>query len=145
MTQAEAIELLTQRWKDQWFIQQPLLTSYAFDNEQFRGASPVWANINFRHGTSVEMSQGKPGTRRHKRPGTIVVQLFGDIDKGRQPLDLLVEDVRAVYGSKRLATPADPIWLFAATPVEGGRNGKTTNGLWWTLNVVIPFTYFALV
>jgi hypothetical protein len=143
LTEADAIELLSARWVAQWGALQPGVP-YALENEGFRSSLPAWALVFFRHTTSRQMTMGPPGGRRFERKGNIIVLLFGAIDVGRQPLSLLVADVRTVFEAKRLNLVSDPLWTYAATSVEGGKNGKTTDGEWFQQNVTIPFMYTEL-
>lgn len=140
MTEAEALELVDQRWKAVWEPLHPGFL-YAVENELFRpqGVTP-FANLTMKHAKGRQLTQGEHP--KYERAGTIVVELYGDVDQGRNPLSLLVGDVRKVFESWTAAVGVDPFWAATASTAEGGRNGKTTDGRYWRLNVVIPFKYF---
>ncbi len=138
MTPAQASELLLETWKATWPTLRPTV-DYAFDNESFRGATPSWARVSIVPGRSEQRSMGKVGTRRFERFGTIAVQLFGELDAGRKPLDDLAADVCAIFESKHLTAAGDPLWTKAASvPAQITKDG------WFQLTFAIPFSYFAL-
>jgi hypothetical protein len=138
MKQSEATELLDTYFKTQWLALHGSL-DYAFENESFRGASASWVRVSLVPGASEQRSMGAAGRRRFEHKGTITVQLFGALDAGRKPLELLVDSVRTFMQSKHLSTAGDPLWTKAASVAAAfQRDG------WWQVTMTIPFSYFEL-
>lgn len=138
MTPAQAIELIHQRWRDQWDAMHPTV-SYALDNELFRGSTPTWVRVHVTGGRSEQRSMGPVGRRRFEHFGTIAVQIFGEADQGRGPVDALCGSARAVLQSLELRAGGDPLWTRAAELQSVAQRDN-----WWTALVVVPFSYFAL-
>lgn len=138
MKQSEATELLDVYFKTQWLALHPTL-DYAFENESFRGTTASWARVALAPGQSEQRSMGAIGTRRFEHKGTIAVQLFGELDKGRKPLELLVDSVRSFLQSKHLATAGDPLWTKAASVAAAFQKDG-----WWQVTMTVPFSYFEL-
>lgn len=144
MTEAQAIELLSQTWKTGWEALHPADAPYALENESYRSTSPTWALVFVRHTTSKQVTHGPPGARKFERRGNVLVFLFGAVDTGRAGVSALVGDVRTVLEGKRLSTAGDPLWLEAAASAEVGVNGKTTDGLWFMEKIQVPFRYYEI-
>lgn len=141
MTEAQAMNLLSETWKAGWLALHSGDAPYALENEHYRSTSPTWALVFFRHTVSRQITQGPPGARKFERRGNILVFLFGAVDTGRIPVSELVGDVRTVFEARRLATVDDPLWTEAAASQETGVNGRTTDGNWFMQRVTIPFRY----
>lgn len=150
MTEAQAIELLSQHWKAQWATlhaeseADPTHVPYALENEQYRGTTARWALVFFRHGVSRQLTHGPAGARKFERRGQVLVFLFGAVDVGRAPLSALVGDVRTVLEAQRITGAAGSIYTEAAASAEAGVNGQTTDGAWFTQRVTVPFRYVEL-
>lgn len=139
MTEAQAIELIAERWAASWGPTPP----YGFDNEAFRSLDPQWARVTVQHTTSMQLTHGPIGGRRFEYRGNIVVQLFGDVDAGRAGVSTLVEAVKVALDSQSLggSPSVEPLTTYAATTRE--TQSKATEGKWYQLNVIVPFVYYA--
>lgn len=138
MKHSEAVELLDQRLRTVWAVSNPTVP-YALNNETFRPTVRPFAVFIVAGVTSEQRSMGPVGSRRFEYRGTFVAQLFGEIDKGTQELDLLVDGVRSAFQSLHLSSAGDPLWTKAATttnPVQ--RDGLSM------IVVTIPVVWFNL-
>jgi len=139
MTEAQAIEAMTQRWIDAW----PTASSsvpYTFRGETF-DAVPKWARVTFRPTLRVQATMGRPA--RYEDRGVIFVQLFADVGLGEKPLVEMAGCVRTVFES--LALSADLLVTFAATRRMGGDDGRggvvVDDGRWVMSVVTIPYWF----
>lgn len=133
MTEAQALETMTQRWLDVWPTLQPgLANAIAFEGETF-DTLETWARVTFIHTVRRQVTMGSDGARKYESRGTIFVQLFGAPNRGVKQLAELADDVRKVYEGKRLATEL--------TTYAGSTREVPTDGRWLQKSVVIPFVY----
>lgn len=132
MTEAEAIEVVLQRWVDVWPGLQPTVP-YTFDNEIFDSVA-AWVRVSIAHRAREQATMGGEGTRIFDTRGEIVVDLYGDIDHGRRPLALLADSVRAVLEVRRIG---DLLVTYA-----GATRELPTDGRWSRSSVVVPFRYY---
>ena len=140
MTEAQAIELMLERWDTQWRILQPTVP-FSLDNESFDSVD-TWVRVTIRHTISRQISHGGTGTRRFVHQGNIWVQLFGPADKGRKAIANLITDVKTVLDSISLTSPVpndDDLTTSAATPGD-----ETTEGRWFIETKLIPFRYYEM-
>lgn len=133
MTEAEAIEALTQHWLDTWPALQPTLAdAVVFDNEVLDSLD-TWIRVSFVHTIRRQQTMGTEGGRKYESRGNISVQLFGPIDVGVKQLAGFADDVRKVYEGRRLA---DELTTYAGSSREGPSDGR------WAMRIVtIPFVY----
>lgn len=133
MTEAQALELMTQRWLDAWPALQPTLANaVVFDNEVLDSLD-TWIRVSFVHTIRRQQTMGTEGGRKFESRGNISVQLFGPINVGVKQLATLADDVRAVYEGRRLA---EELTTYAGSSREG-----PTDGRWAMRMVTIPFVY----
>lgn len=138
MKQSEATELLDDRLRTEWVTAHPAVP-YSLNNETFRPASRPFACFIVAGVTREQRSMGKVGQRRFEYKATFVAQLFGELDKGTKEIDLLVDSVRAIFGSKHLSTAGDPLW----TKGDVTSNPIQKDGLSMVV-VSVPFSFFNL-
>ena len=131
MTEAEAIEAITQRWIDAWPGLQPAVP-YTFTNEAF-DAVDNWARVTVLHTSRVQVTAGAAGSRKFEVTGRIQVQLFGSLDVGERSLALMAGHVRTVLEGRRIG---DDVVTHAAASRE-----TTTDGRWAMKIVSVPFRY----
>ena len=131
MTEAQALEALTQRWITAWPALNPLVP-FGFDGEVSDSAD-VYARISFVHTTRQQQTMGSEGARKWESRGYVFVQLFGAVNAGVKPLAELADDVRTVYEGRRLA---DELTTYAGSTRESPSDGR-----WMIRTITIPFAY----
>lgn len=134
MTEAQALEQLTQRWIDAWPALQPTV-KFIFDGET-ADAEDTYAHVSFIHTTRSQATLGSEGARKFESRGQIFVRLFGPVNRGVAHLAALADDVRKVYESRRLH---EDLTTYAGSSREVPSDGK-----WMQRTVAIPFLYFEL-
>ncbi len=136
MKQSQATELLDQRIRDVWL---PLVGAvpYALNNETFRPDSRPFARFIVAGVAPEQRSMGPVGSRRFQYRGTLVAQLFGELDAGTAGVDALVDAVRTAFQSLHLGTAGDPLWTKEATAA----NHVQREGL-HMVAVSVPFVFF---
>ena len=72
--------------------------------------------MSVRHAVSQQVSLGGLGNRKFDRTGLILIQVFGQLDRGTKEVDDLVEKALAIYEGKTV----DLIRFMSATPREVG-------------------------
>lgn len=141
MTEAQAIEALTQRWIDAWPGLQPA-APYTFKGEIFDAVS-TWARVTFRPTLRRQATLGPEGGRRFEDRGAIFVQLFVDGAVGEAPMAALADSVREVYEAREIGS--SELVTYAATRRAGGddgRGGTVVDDGRWTMSVVtIPYWF----
>jgi hypothetical protein len=131
--EAEALELMSRHFLDEWPALQPgLVDAVTFDNEVFEGRD-TWLRVSFVHTVRVQQTMGSQGGRKFESRGYVFVQLFGPTDVGVKQLAELADDVREVFEGRRLA---DELTTYAGSSREGPSDGR-----WATRTVTIPFIY----
>lgn len=134
MTEAQALETMTQRWIDAWVPLRPTVP-YTFEGEPFDSVD-AWARVTFVHTVRRQVTMGSDGARKFESRGTIFVQLFGPPNQGVKLLAELADDVRKVFEGRRLATEL--------TTYAGSSREVPTDGRWLQKSVTIPFLYEAI-
>lgn len=130
MTEAQAIEALTQRWIDAW----PGLSAvpYTFDNE-IADSADSYVRVSFVHTVRAQQTMGSDGGRKFESRGYIFVQLFGPVNVGMKTLAELADKARSVYEGRRLAEEL--------TTYAGSTRESPTDGRWAMRTITIPFAY----
>ena len=131
-TLTEATERIYQTFKTDWGVTSPLV----FDNEKSVAPKPTddWVRLSVRHNTSNQESLGGVGFRKFERGGSVFVQCFTPLDKGRAGADALAEAARNIFEGKTLSPESI---RFTNTIVQeiGEDDG------WYVVNVESLFTY----
>lgn len=138
MTEAQALEALTQRWIDTWPGLQPTVPYY-FEGETHDSAA-TWVRITFRPAVRVQATMGPSGGRRFEERGVIFVQLFLDIGLGVKPLATLAGSVRAVYESRTIST-SELVTYAASRRTGGDRDPRLSDGRWEMSVMTIPYWF----
>ncbi|MDQ1446817.1 MAG: hypothetical protein QOI20_3281 [Acidimicrobiaceae bacterium] len=137
MTEAEAIEAISERWRSGWEQAHPEIP-YALHNEAFRPQdASAAATVTFGPLVARQLTQGPIGARLFEYRGVINVKLYGPLDAGARQLAMLAGDVRAIFASQTIggAPGVEPVYSAAAGSVPG-KEGK-----WATLLVPVPFDF----
>jgi len=132
----EAREALYKRFNDLWVdgLGDPL-TPFTFDNETFEPPETgSWVRVAVRHLFSSQETLGKPGNRKFRRPGSLIIQLFTATETGMESIDTLSEKVRSIFEGITLVPEA--IHLGTTTIRESGTDGK-----WNQSTAETPFDY----
>ena len=139
MTEAQAIEAVTQRWIDMWPALQPTVP-YTFEGEPLE-SSGTWARMSMLHTAARQATMGGVGARRFERRGNVFVQLFSDLGVGRRQLSQMADSARAVYEARSIVVAGDdePLTTYA-----GATREAPTDGRWLMTAVVFPFVYYEL-
>jgi hypothetical protein len=127
VTEAQVIEVLTQRWVDTW----PGLSAvpFTFDNEIADGAES-YARVSFVPTVRNQATMGDVGGRRFEMRGQIFVSLFGPVNVGVKALYELAGHVRTVYEALNISG----IHTYA-----GSTRRSPSDGVWDQVTVTIPY------
>jgi len=130
VTEAQAIEALTQRWIDAW----PGLSAvpYTFDNE-IADSADSYVRVSFVHTVRRQATLGSDGGRKFESRGYVFVQLFGAVNVGVKTLAELADKTRSVYEGRRLAEEL--------TTYAGSTRESPSDGRWAMRTITIPFAY----
>jgi hypothetical protein len=142
VTEAQAMESMTQRWLDAWPGLQPGVP-YTFKGELFEAVS-AWARITFRPTVRKQATMGPAGGRRFEDRGVIFVQLFVDAFVGEARLVELADSVREVYESRTIGASEELVTFAASRRMGGddGRGGTVVDDGRWTMSVMtIPYWF----
>lgn len=141
MTEAQAIELMTQRWIDTWPMLQATVP-YCFEGEVVE-SSATWVRVTFRPAVREQVTMGPENGRRFEDRGTIFVQLFVDVGLGAKTMADLAGSIRAVYESRTIGTIGTlELVTFAASRRPGGdRDPRQSDGRWSMSVVTIPYWF----
>lgn len=128
MTEAQAIEALSQHWIDTW----PGLSAvpFTFDNEVADGAVS-YVRVSFVPLVRSQATMGTEGGRKFQMRGQIFVSLFGLVNVGVKPLLELADKVRTVYEARRIA---NEIHTYA-----GSTRRNASDGVWDMISVTVPY------
>lgn len=143
MTEAEALELLTDTFLDGWELlhpddpNDPDYCPVAAEGEDFE-AQPTWVRFSVIFADEQQRSIGAPGTRKVSASGSIAVQVFVDAGQGTLARAQLCDDVRSVLRLKRLTAAGERLDIYA-----GPSRNPSTDGRWLTQLVVLPFEAWA--
>lgn len=91
-----------------------------------------WVRLSVRHNDSEQESLGPPGSRKYRRIGQIVLQLFAPVDDGLEPLDTMVRQGRTIFEGVRFSE----IRTFDAVATEIGSDGD-----YFQTNLDVDFDY----
>lgn len=141
MTEAEAIEVLTDAFTDGWELLHPDDASdpdycpVALEGETF-AALPTWVRFSIVAMTGEQRSMGGEGERLTGDSGMIAVQVFCEVNEGTGARAQLCDDVRTVLQLKSFYYPGidEPVRVF-----KGVSQNPGTEGRWLTQNVLLPY------
>lgn len=142
MTEEQAVEAITQRWITGWDALNPIaeigVVPYTFEGETAT-AEAYWARVTIIHTSARQITVGGTGTRRIERMGRVWVQLFADLDRGRQLVSRMADAARSVIELQRLVVAGDdePVVIYSATT-----NEVDTEGRWVRSTINAPFVYY---
>lgn len=130
MTEAQAIEALTQHWIDTW----PGLSAvpFTFDNE-IADSAASYVRVSFVPTVRAQRTMGTEGGRQFSNRGQVFVSLFGPVNVGVKALYELAAHVRTVYEAQRIA---DEILTYA-----GSTRRSPSDGVWEMVTVTIPYWF----
>lgn len=130
MTEAQAIEAMTQHWLDNWPLEATVPTT--FDNE-IRDGAARYARVSFVPTVRSQATMGTEGARKFHSRGEIFVQLFGPVNAGVKPLYELAGEARKVYEATRIAGEI--------TTYAGSTRRSPSDGVWDMVTVSIPYLF----
>lgn len=139
MNQASAKEQMFNRFVQQWTIAQPTIP-YQIENTIFDEPDPTigyWARVTAVHNRPVRETIGAPGNRRVRNSGNLYVALFGPLNKGTMPIDLLIVAVRQIFQLSQYGPSGDQIYMEETAGGEGGDEGR-----WYMSTTATPFRYY---
>lgn len=135
MTEAQAVEAMTQAFITGWGAAQPSVP-YTLDNE-LGATSGEWVRFSITHTTRSQSTMGPSGARRFETRGFMFVQIFTDVNVGRKRVAELADSVRTVLDSKSISVSGEePI-----TTREAATRESPTDGRWSMSTVTVPFDY----
>jgi hypothetical protein len=138
MTEAQAKIAISGRWVTAWAAAAPG-APLALGNE---AATPpagagLFSALSFGPLQERQLTQGPAGSRRFEARGTVVVRLFGPVDKGVNQLAELAAAVRTALASQSIVVSGtEAVVLWSGAAVEAKQGG------WWTNTVTVPFRFY---
>lgn len=131
-TLSQARERIYLTFKEDWGTTSP----FVFDGEKFKTPSPSssWVRVSIRHNEGSQDSLGGVGARKFKRGGSVFIQCFTPLDRGRDASDTLADAARDIFEGKTLGTEAvtfTDVIIREIGPDEG----------WYQTNVEAIFNY----
>lgn len=139
MTEADAVEAMTQTFLTAWSVAQPTVP-VLLENE-VGATADAWARFSIIHTTREQTTHGPTGGRRFEARGYMFVQVFGGVDGGRRLTSQLADSARAALDSIRIAVAGDdePINTYA-----GASRESPTDGRWFQTTITVPFVYYSI-
>jgi hypothetical protein len=137
VTEAEARELLAQRWIDRWPTEAPGVP-FMLDNElAVSGDEFASLSIRFVSGRG-QTTAGPVGSRRWARAGNLYVRIWTVADRGATGGSALCDAARRVFEGIDLSVPAggEPVVIEA-----GDSQPAMTDARWWMNTVIFRFSY----
>lgn len=119
----------------QRFVDNYTATDFIFDNEigsALDEGTASWVRLSVRELGPAEQTMGPIGSRKFRRSGIIVAQVFTPIDIGVAALSTLCETVRTVFEGVRFSG----VEALNSTIRDVGTDGK-----WRQANVEIDIAY----
>lgn len=140
MDSIQAAQAINARWIERW----PGLSGdvpYALDNIS-RPEAETFAQLSITNTMSDQWTLGPTGKRKWLRSGMLEVRLTGKVGVGRKGLDLLGNDVRAIFEGVRFGVRVGEMGIVthASTVNELRRDRDATRV--WIIQVVTPFEYY---
>ncbi len=135
MTEAQAIELISQRFVTAW-PSASSSTPFALDNEALP-SSGTFAQLTIQHTGSRQITMGPAGYRRWERRGVIYIRLWSPKDAGRAAIAALCDAARVTLEGQDLGTIGDTVTTEAGATREVGPDGR-----WYMVAVQFDFTFY---
>jgi hypothetical protein len=138
MTEAEARELICERFNAQWPVESDE-APFMLDNERALSGD-VFASLSIRFTMGAgQLTAGPAGTRLWERRGVIYVRIWTPEDEGAGGGSALCDAARRVFEGESLYLPAggEPVTIEAGDTQPG-----MTDGRWWMSTVVFRFRYY---
>lgn len=138
MTEAQALELVSQRFLDRWPIEAPGVPGYLDGETQPSADSFACCSVQYFEGGSRQMTMGQHP--RIERRGRIWIKLWTpDVDGGRAKAATLADAARKVFERVRLTlSPTDEGLICEA----GSSSTTATDGRWFMSAVTVPFRFY---
>lgn len=131
--EARAIEAMYRHFHETFPLVAPGI-EYTFENEAYEPASSTWLRVSTRHTVAAIATMG--ANRLIERKGRLFVQLFGDVDVGREPLAALAAQVRQVLEGRALSLAPGRLHFHEGSSREGPGDAR------WAMELVtVPFAY----
>lgn len=70
---------------------------WCFDNEKYDPPPSNWARVSVLQLGSEQETLGPVGGRRYNRRASVIIKLYGPIELGAKPLDLLAQTTRNLF------------------------------------------------
>ncbi len=128
----QARDIMTSMVKTAWDT-----TTYTLIYDDLPGNIPTtsnpWARLTIRHNQSQQASlAGDGGTKRFRRQGVLMVQIFATSGKGLLSSDILSKVIVDAFEGKS----SNGIWFRNVSMNEVGQDGH-----WFQTNVSVDFEY----
>lgn len=128
----EAVKRIYETFITDWAATSP----FTLDNEDYTPPKPTddWVRVAIRHSGGGQASLGDVGNRKFDRFGSVFVQCFTPIDKGRKGADTLAAVARTIFEGKTLS-PESIRFTSASVREIGPERG------WYQVNMEASFNY----
>ncbi len=140
MNPTEASNVIFARWMDRW----PTLSAglpFSTDNNT-RPPAPSFATVAIIDLDSEQQTLvRRDGRVRWKRTGMIDVRLYGPLNVGRGPLDILVRHVRTIFEGKRLSGPRGSAGLITYATSANPLKNQRDSAQFWIMQAITSFEY----
>lgn len=137
MTEAQAIELISQQMVTQWPTESGSVP-LCLENDPLPQAD-TFAQLTIKHTRSGPRTAGEPGNRREQVGGWIFVKIWGPAYAGRNGTSLLCDAARRCLRGKSLgAPPEEPLMIYSGQTQEIG-----TDSRYYMTSVQFQFDYWA--
>jgi Bacteriophage related domain of unknown function len=136
MTEVEARTVLARAFRDGWSAAQPAVP-FSLEND-FDVSSDRFAALTIRLTTSYQMTAGRPGTRRVRHDGWVLVKLWVPAGEGTLSTATLAESVRQIFQCAEIYADSggEPVTTMASS---SGANA--VDGRWFMQVIQTPFWY----
>jgi hypothetical protein len=132
MTPDQAEKAIQSAFNTAWGTTTPI----AWDNLDFDSESrnDSWVRLNIQNTAGTIASLGAPGTRGFRNFGTVFVQVFTPVGRGKTGNTVLATQARDVFRGQHLS--GGSLWFRDVDIVTVGPDGK-----WYHQNVTAEFIY----
>ena len=139
MTEAQAYELIVERFDSQWDalanVVVPAGVPHVFEDEAI-ALTGYLAMCSVIHTVTTPQTTGAAGTRRCERRGNVFVKVWVPADQGRKIASKLLDAARVIFEGVSLYSGSEPVTVLAGATREIG-----TDGARYMATVVLPFYY----